>query len=152
MNQYITSTTLFLCMSLINSCTSHKIITQPVVQLKKQGNLLTSKKEMGNSAILYRFPFVTETNEKNASLTLDFIVNDTGHCQTSYIPTTVSINNQLVKEIDFREFEFQSRHVIDIAIKNTYLIAGRNQIEIVTGECSYDIDNMLMNEMKIRLD
>ena len=152
MNQHIRIITTFLCIPLICACTTSQIIVQPVVKVIDQANLINSKKEMRDSAIVYRFPFEIENNDKDASLKLDFIVNDTGHCQTTYTPTTVSVNNQRVKEIDFREFEFQSRHIIDIPIKRVYLMSGRNQIEIITGECSYDIDDMVMNEMKIELD
>ena len=123
-------------MPLINACTSPKIIEHPNVQVKDQASLINSKKEMSDSTIIYRFPFEIKNNKKDASLTLDFFVIDTWHCQTTYTPTTVSVNGQLINKIDFRKSEAQSRHVIDIPIKRTYLIAGRNQIDIITGECS----------------
>ena len=152
MNQHIIIIAVFISITLISACTSQTIIEQPAVQVRDQASLITSKREMRDSTIIYRFPFDLENNNKDASLTLDFIVVDTGHCQTTYTPTTVSVNGQLVNKIDFREFDFQSRHILDMPIKRSNLIAGRNQIEIVTGECSYDIDDMIMNDMKIKLD
>ena len=123
----------------------------PVVTVDKSVSLIKSKKEMHDSTVVYRFPFEIESNNQDASLTLDFVVIDMGHCPSTYQPTTVSVNGQLVDEIDFREFDYKERYKFDIPISKNTLVAGRNKVEIVTGECSYDIDDMVMNDLKITL-
>ena len=121
------------------------------VKITDHASLIKSKKEMYDSTTVYRFPFEIDNNKRNASLSLDFVVLDKGHCPVTYVPTTVSVNGSLIDTIDFRKLEYKERYKFDIAVSKSLLVSGRNEIEIVTGECSYDIDDMVMNDMKISL-
>lgn len=148
-NALIMTALLPLCACSLQPATSHSELSP--VMVKKSASLIKSKKEMHDSTQIYSFPFEIESNNQDASLSLDFVVIDMGHCPVSYQPTTVSVNGQLVDEIDFRDFDYQERYKFDIPISKQMLVAGRNKIEIVTGECSYDIDDMVMNDLKITL-
>ncbi len=144
----------FLFIALVSGCSLQqqtKTQDQPAVKVTDQASLISSKKEMHDSSIIYRFPFDIDNNQRDASLTLDFVVIDKGHCPVTYTPTVISVNGQQIDEIDFRELEYKEHYKFDIPISQSVLVVGRNQVEIVTGECSFDIDDMVMNDMKITL-
>jgi hypothetical protein len=121
------------------------------VTVDSDTSLIQGHRELFDSTVVYRFPFILNDTSKDAQLRLDFIVVDKGHCPLTYVPTKISLNGELLQVIDFREFEFDTRQIVEIPMKKSFLVKGKNTIEIVTGQCDYDIDDMMMNDMRIEL-
>ena len=126
-------------------------VSQPAVTVVDEGSLIPGATELKDHRVYYQFPFTLENTDNDANLTLDFIVSDKGHCPVTYIPTMVSVNSNLVKKIDFRDFDYSSRQIISIPRQRKLLTIGVNQVEIRTGECSFDIDVMSLNDMRIQV-
>lgn len=112
-------------------------------------NLAAPGTKIGSLVKIYEVPVKISRLPEKPRLVMDFIVADKGHCLVTYEPTQIFVNNKKIASIDFRDFEFSERQVIDIAVPVTALKVGENSIRIHTGECQYDIDVMKFSSLKL---
>jgi len=110
--------------------------------------LAVANKKIGSDIKIYEVAVKISKLPKNPRLVLDFTVVDKGHCMVTYEPTRIFVNDIKIASIDFRDFEFKARQVIDVKIPQASLKLGDNIIRVHTGECEYDIDIMRFNSFK----
>jgi hypothetical protein len=122
-----------------------------ILSLQEEASLVNAGQmpEIGSKIKIYNIPLVLQQVPQTARLQLDFRVVRTSHCPTTYIPTEVHVNDTIVETIDFRNFDRQSRQVIDIDVPQGLLRKGNNMVAIHSGECQFDIDVMHFNDLKL---
>lgn len=106
--------------------------------------------KIGGPAVrTYEVPFSLARIPSQPRLQFDFRISSAGWCPTTYVPTRIWINSQLIKEIDFRDFNVGDRNNFEIAIPATALIVGQNVLRIRTGACQYEYDRIKLNSVTL---
>lgn len=103
---------------------------------------------IGSNIKIYEVPVTINKIPDKPRLLLEFTVLDKGHCPLTYEPTQVLVNSIEIASIDFRDFEYKDRRVIEITIPKSNLKIGENIFQVRTGECQYDIDVMRFNRFQ----
>ena len=94
-------------------------------------------------------PFSANNISSPPSLHLSFIVKSRGHCRMTYEDTEILLNDQVIKTLDFREYEDEQTISIDIPLPMHVIRQGNNQLIIAMGACDYDVDTMQLNQTSL---
>ncbi|MFQ5915520.1 MAG: hypothetical protein ACE5JS_20310 [Nitrospinota bacterium] len=105
--------------------------------------------EIGAAFRAYQIPFSLASVPNKAVVQIEFGVVSQGLCPVTYVPTTISVNDKLVKVLDFRLFKEGQEKSFTVDISRGYLKKGENTILIHTGLCQYDIDVMRLNDVTL---
>ncbi len=105
--------------------------------------------KIGGGVRTYEVPFSLARVPSKPQLQFDFHVVTTGWCPTTYVPTTISVNERVIKKIDFRDFDVGDRKNFALAIPSAALKVGRNVLRVETGACQYEYDRIKLNNVTL---
>ena len=126
------------------------VIKSDLVQVKNNTstNLVADEKEVGRKKKVLQIPIEVDT-PRNATLDINFKIKSAGHCLTTYEPTVLSLNGQLVAEFDFRRYFLKKVISKKVVLKKELFNKGLNKLELQTGNCDYDIDVLKLNSIRL---